>query len=163
MQLRDHGNATFDPATHRRIAVSTPAKAPGAANTSRFALHNQDLVDVMAELERCQADHRAAFVFDLAQSGRVHPLDEKDLSRHREESDGVFGPMVWDTPTLTAELPFTFSSLPSMAAIGRALKHDIVGENHFRFAPSRGSREDDANAIIQLLDNIGEARYSEPG
>ncbi|RAR02895.1 hypothetical protein DDE82_005449 [Stemphylium lycopersici] len=163
MQLRDHSNASFDPATHRRVAVFTPAKAQEAAVTSQFALHSQDLVDVMAELERCQADPRAAFVFDLAQSGRVHPLDEKDLGRHRKEKDGVFGPTVWDTPTLTAELPFTFTSPPSVAAVENALKNDIGGDNHFRFAPSRGSPEEDAKAIIQLLENIGKAKYSESG
>ncbi|KAI4949240.1 hypothetical protein J4E91_005704 [Alternaria rosae] len=117
----------------------------------------------MAELERQQPDHRAAFALDMAQGGRIHPLNEDELRNFREDRDGVFGPSRWDTPNLTGELPFTFTSLPSPAAVENAIKSDIGGENHFRFAPSRGSPEEDANAIMHLLDNIGNVKYSEPG
>ncbi|CAG5156588.1 uncharacterized protein ALTATR162_LOCUS4385 [Alternaria atra] len=117
----------------------------------------------MAELERYQDDHRAAFAFEMARGGRVHPLDENELKHFRKEKDGVFGLFQWDTPTLSEELPFTFTSPPGPAAVEKALKSDIGGENYFRFAPSRGSPDDDAAAITRLLDNIGNARYSEPG
>jgi len=163
MQLREHGDTTFDPTTHRLVTALTPRSARANTAISTSTLHNQDLVDVMAELERHQSDHRAAFAFDTAQGGRIHPLNEDELRHFQKETDGVFGPSQWDTPNLNGELPFTFTSLPSPTAVEKAIKSDVGGENHFRFAPSRGSPEDDANAVMHLLDNIGNPRYSEPG
>jgi hypothetical protein len=160
-ELRENGDTTFDPATHRLNNASDSRSTLAATPTSN--LHTQDLVDVMVELEPYQSDHRVAFAFEMAQDGRVHPLNEDELKNLRKERDGIFGPSQRDTPTLSAELPFTSTSLPSPAAIENAIKSDIGGKNHFRFAPSRGSPERDAHAIMRLLDNIGHARYSEPG
>ncbi|KAG9185489.1 hypothetical protein G6011_08033 [Alternaria panax] len=163
MQLREYGDENPDLSSHQPVTPSTPQPAPVNTATSTTTLHDQDLVDVMAELERCQVDRRAAFAFNMAKGGRIHPLNDDELKQFRKEKGGVFGSSTWDTPTLSTELPFTFTSLPSPAAVEKAIKSDIGGENHFRFAPSRGSPDDDALAIMRLLDNIGNARYSEPG
>ncbi|KAL1792934.1 hypothetical protein ACET3X_009441 [Alternaria dauci] len=163
MQLRGHEDVNSSPPISHSITTSTPQSVSAPAATTTFALHNQDLIDVMVELERYQVDHRAAFAFELAQGGRVHPLNEDEMKHFRKDKDGVFGPSSWDTPTLSRELPFTFTSLPSPASVENAIKNDIGGENHFRFAPSRGSPDDDAAAIMHLLDNIQTPGYSEPG
>ncbi|RYO54326.1 hypothetical protein AA0116_g9246 [Alternaria tenuissima] len=163
LQLREDNNLNFNSGSLHVMTTSTPQRVSGDTATTSSDLHNQDLVDVMAELERYQVDHRAAFAFEMAQRGRVHPLNEDELKHFRKEKDGVFGPSPWDTPNLSTELPFTFSSLPSPASVENAIKNDIGGENHFRFAPSRGSQDDDATAIMHLLDNIQTPTYSDPG
>lgn len=129
---------------------------------SRLALHNQDLVDVMLELERF-TDSRAAFAFKMAEKGHVHALDEIELKELRNAHRGIFNPSEWESPILSGFEEGPFISLPTVAQTQHILKTDIGGENFFRFAPSRGSPEKDAHAIMKLLDNVGNPTYREPG
>jgi hypothetical protein len=170
MQLREHGLRAFSPATHFLVTADVPQPVSPApptpqANTGGpdLSLHNQDLVDVMAELERVK-DLRAEFAFSMASDGQVHPLHDGELKLLRKEKeDTPYGPSEWASPILSGTELLPFRSIPSAARVETALKYDIGGENFFRFAPSRGSPEQDADAIIQLLDNISNPRYSTPG
>jgi hypothetical protein len=56
-----------------------------------LSLHDQDLVDVMAELERCEDDPRADFVFKQAESGQILPLSEEEFRPLRAVKGGPFG------------------------------------------------------------------------
>ncbi|KAF2830013.1 hypothetical protein CC86DRAFT_436047, partial [Ophiobolus disseminans] len=127
-----------------------------------LALHSQDLVDVMLHLEHCN-DPRAKHVFNLANRGTLHPLNEQKLKPLRLKKSGVFNEQIFNSPILypPASLPFDF--LPTVAEVQRALKEDISGPNTYRFAPPLGSAEKDAHATIKLLNNIPNPAFSDRG
>ncbi|KAF1943144.1 hypothetical protein EJ02DRAFT_487001 [Clathrospora elynae] len=127
-----------------------------------LAFHDQDLVDFMTELELCKYP-RARFAFHLAQGGHTRPLSEKESKRLRKETGSAYGSSVNDSPILSGLEGLLFALLLSALQMETELKLDIGGQNHFRFAPSRGSPELNANAVMRLLDNIGNPGFCEPG
>ncbi|KAA8618979.1 hypothetical protein PtrSN002B_005635 [Pyrenophora tritici-repentis] len=167
MHLRGRSDITPDDETnhltHLGVSSSTQEHVPETLIASSLALHNQDLVDVMFELEPFQADNLASLAFNMALGGLVHPLHENELKHLRKKKVGIYGPRQWDTPFLSEKLPFTFSSLLSPVAIQKVIRNDIGGENYFRFTSSYGSSLDDTAAIIELLDNITNPRFTSPG
>ncbi|KAL7773411.1 hypothetical protein CFE70_003375 [Pyrenophora teres f. teres 0-1] len=167
MQLRGRSNNTSSDDTNhltrRVVSSSTQQHVLETPIASSLSLHNQDLVDVMFELQPFQADSLADLAFNMALGGLIHPLHENELKHLRKENDGIYGPRQWDTPFLSEKLPFTFFSLPSPVAIQKAIRNDIGGENYFRFTSSYGSSAEDAAAIIELLDNITNPRFTSPG
>lgn len=122
-------------------------------------LHNQNLIDVMVELERTGSPN-ARFLHDLAESGRVHSLNENQLSPLRKQGK-IFQRSEWASPILTDQLPF--DNLPKTREIKNILMNEIGGENMYHFVPSRGTPELDAQAIVELLNNVGNSKYSAPG
>jgi hypothetical protein len=170
MQLREHGSRAFSPATHSLVTAAGPQPVFPAPPTPQvnaggpdLSLHNQDLVDVMAELERVE-NTRAEFAFGMVSNGQVHPLHDGELkSLRKEKEDTPYDPCEWASPILSGTELSPFRSIPSAARVEAVIKYDIGGDNFFRFAPSRGSPDQDADAIIQLLDNISNPRYSNPG
>lgn len=156
---RHVGNLAFSMTS---LANEQELPAAPIPSRSRLALHNQDLVDVMLELERVKG-READCAFKMAKGGRVHALNELELKKLRNARGGVFNPSEWESPILSGSEELPFISPPTVAQTQRILKEDIGGENFFRFAPSRGSPEMDAQATMKLLDNIGNPTYREPG
>ncbi|KAJ4340005.1 hypothetical protein N0V95_007641 [Ascochyta clinopodiicola] len=122
-------------------------------------LHTQDLVDVMVELDRSD-NPRSHVLHELAEAGRVHSLDEKDLGPLRKTGT-VFHRNEWASPVLSDQHPF--ENMLNTDQIKAVLLNEIGGENGYSFSPVRHSPEEDAQAIVELLNNIGNPSYSEPG
>ncbi|KAJ4319902.1 hypothetical protein N0V94_003674 [Neodidymelliopsis sp. IMI 364377] len=122
-------------------------------------LHNQGLVDVMAELDRSN-DPRTRVLHHLAETGHVYPLDENQLGPLRKAST-VFPRSEWLSPILDDKLPF--EKLLNTKQMRGVIANEIGGENTYFFAPSRGSPELNAQAIVELLNNIHDPYYSKPG
>jgi hypothetical protein len=130
--------------------------------STRLALHTQTLEDVILLFERC-SDPRATLAFRLALTGSFHALDETVLQHLRKKASSIFPEDITDSPILSdpTDLPFRF--LPTSTEIASILKKDIGGPNTFRFAPSLGSPDVDAQATLDLLNNISNANYNARG
>lgn len=163
-QLRGYSDTTPDndinPPTCSTVGISTQHHVPETPIGSSSAIYNQDLADVMFNLEPLNTDARAALAFNMALAGRIHPLDENELKQLRKGRHAIYGPRQWDTPILSEELPFTFSSLHSPVAIQKALTNETGGENYFRLTSSHGTLENDVTAVVDLLGNITDPNYS---
>lgn len=134
---------------------------PAPQASSRYALHNQDLVDVMFELDHI-VDARAQVAFEMATHGHIHALNENDLKPLREGPGRVFDSSERESPILSGNIPF--STLPNVSQVQKLLTADIGGKpDSFRFDPSFGSPEQDARAVKNLLGNIPNPKYQEPG
>lgn len=122
-------------------------------------LHDQDLVDIMVELDRSNSP-RARILHDLADSGHVYSLDEKELGPLRKAGT-VFHRSEWASPILNDQLPF--ENLPNTKQIKGVLIKEVTGDAIHCFSPTLGSLEKDARALVGLLTNIGNPHYSKPG
>lgn len=127
--------------------------------TADLALHTQDLADVMVELDRAKSPN-SRMLRELAELGHVYPLNEEILSPLCKQGE-VFQCSEWSMPILTSQLPLEES--PDAKQIKSILKNEIGGKNTFHFVPTRGTPEADAQAIVALLDNIGNPSYSAAG
>ncbi|KAI8934932.1 hypothetical protein NX059_008600 [Plenodomus lindquistii] len=135
---------------------------PKALKVSWVALHTQNLIDVMAELEFCQ-DPRAAVLFKMALAGNHHALNEEALKELRREGVGPFKPNIFESPVLAGWNLQPFAFMPDADDIQHILLAEIGAPNVFRFAPTRGSVERDARAAAELLGNIANPRFKDPG
>ncbi|KAJ8109978.1 hypothetical protein OPT61_g7051 [Boeremia exigua] len=122
-------------------------------------LHTQDLANLMVELERDDSPCFQAF-YNLVASGSFYPLNEKELGPVRRLGT-VFSPDEWASPVLTEYTPF--ETLPNPDQIRKILWKDIRGETSYHYSPSQGSPEKDGQAIVELLNNVSNPRYSKPG
>lgn len=113
----------------------------------------------MKELDRSDSP-RSRVLRDLVQAVRVHTLDETVLGRMRRTGT-VFQRSEWASPILASQMPF--SNVLNTKQIRGVLSNDISVEKSYYFSPTRGSAEDDAQAIVELLNNIDNPRYSKPG
>ena len=124
-----------------------------------LALHNQDLVDVMVEADRCGSPY-ALILHDLAEHGYAYPLDEEELGPLRQKGKAFEG-SIWNSPILTE---FTSPKIePDTNQVKETLLNDIAGDDVYSFAPSHGSRSEDALAISNLINNIDNPRYNKSG
>jgi hypothetical protein len=123
-----------------------------------LSLHNQDLVDVMFELEDCK-DARFVQIYRMAKEGNLLQLNVEEGT---DDMDGLLQDF-WNAPILSGIEERPLEDLPTPAQVQHIIKQNISSENHFRFAPSRGSPEADAHAIQNLLDNITNPTYTAPG
>ena len=124
-----------------------------------LSLHTQDLADAMVELDRINTPN-SRMLHGLVNGGSTHPLDEKKLKPLRKQGQ-VYQGSEWASPILTSQLPL--DSPPNAKQIKGILMNEIGGKNSFHFAPTRGSPETDARAIIALLNNIENPSYSTKG
>ncbi|KAF1359005.1 hypothetical protein EJ07DRAFT_78156, partial [Lizonia empirigonia] len=122
-------------------------------------LHNQNRNDIMIELDRSN-NPRARIFYDLVANGNVHSLDEKKLGPLRK-ANTVFHRSEWASPMLNDQLPF--ATMLNTNQIKGLLLNDLGGNDLYHFTPTRGSPEKDAQAIVELLNNIGNPHYSKPG
>lgn len=122
-------------------------------------LHNQNRNDIMIELDGSN-NPRARILHDLVANGNVHSLDENKLGPLRKAGT-VFHHSEWASPMLNDRLPF--ATMLNTNQIKRLLLNDLGGKNLYHFTPTRGSPEKDAQAMVELLNNIGNAHYSKPG
>ncbi|KAH7361186.1 hypothetical protein BKA66DRAFT_573534 [Pyrenochaeta sp. MPI-SDFR-AT-0127] len=162
---REHVSKLVSPVTgsgFTAVESQLPQHERAPISTSLLRLHNQDLVDVMFEIEKCE-NPCAQSIFNLALGGHIHSLDESALKELRKERIGIFKPSEWDSPILAGMEQFPFASVPPVAQIQSIVTYDMEDQNSFRFAPSRGSPEQDTHAAVKLLNNIGNSVYCEPG
>lgn len=122
-------------------------------------LHNQDRTDVMVELNRSN-NPRARILHDLAAGGYFYSLDEKQLGPLRKAGT-IFHRSEWNSPILNDQLPF--ENTLNTKQIKGVLLNEIAGKDIHHFSPTRGSPEKDAQAIVELLNNISNPHYSKPG
>jgi hypothetical protein len=132
-------------------------------NDLDLSLHNQDLVDVMDELQRCQGDPRADFAYKQAETVHVLPLSEEEFKPLRAVKGGPFDPSQYDLPLLQPQTLFEKLVFPCTEDVQAILKKDMEGDIDYSFAPTRGSSEKDTNAAMRLLNHIGVPNYEEPG
>jgi hypothetical protein len=141
--------------------MSTTQQA--TTNDLDLSLHNQDLVDVMDELQRCQGDPRADFAYKQTETGHVLPLSEEEFKPLRAVRGEPFDPAQHDLPLLQPQTIFAGLEFPCTQDVLATLKKDMEGEVDYRFAPSHGSAEKDTNAAMRLLEHISDPNYDEPG
>jgi hypothetical protein len=123
-----------------------------------LALHTQDLVDVMFELENCK-DARFVQVYEMVKKGNLLQLNVEEGTYDMDVPLQDF----WDAPVLSGVEELPLDVLPTPAELQHTLKQEVGGENRFRFAPSRGSPEADAHATKALLNNITNPLYTGSG
>ena len=125
-----------------------------------LALHNQELVDVMVETDRC-GDHRSARILhDLAEGGHAFPLDEKELGPLRQEGK-VLEHSIWALPVLTDLMPPEIA--PDTNQVKEILLNNLAGANLENFYPPGGSRSENELVLSNLINNIDNPRYRENG
>lgn len=132
------------------------------------SLHIQDLANVMLELEHYH-EPRVRMIYDMVRAGQLHPLHEEVLSKLRRspkqaaKSTEVYAASEWDSPVLSGLEELPFDKLPTAGQVQTILRKEVKGNRSFQFGPTRGSPEADAMAAADLLVNIGNARFSQPG
>jgi len=124
------------------------------------ALHTQDLVNVMVELDRWKSEARFAKALKMANRGTLYQLNEEHLEDHR---GGIFGKEIWDSPVLSGKDYLPLNSLPTPAQTQRIMTLEVGGENEYTFAPSHGSSDLDVHATKALLENILNPAYTNRG
>ncbi len=122
-------------------------------------LHTQDLADIIVELQRDDSPGCRA-LYDLVASGSMYLLDEKELGPLRRKGT-VFSRDEWASPVFTRDTPFATILSPNQ--VQRTLLNDVGGKNRYYFAPCRGSPELDGQAVMELLHNMSNPRYNQPG
>ncbi|KAF3008870.1 hypothetical protein E8E13_011013 [Curvularia kusanoi] len=127
--------------------------------TDLLKLHTQDLIDVMVQTDRSN-NALAGIVWDLANRGIVYPLNEMNLGPLRQEGR-IFQRDAWKSPILCDQLPLEDEF--SFDQVKQILLDDVGSEEAYCFAPSHNSRKEDARAILELISNIDNPQYSEPG
>lgn len=123
-----------------------------------LALHNQELVDVMDEADRCDGPH-ARILHDLAEGGHAFPLDEKELGPLRQKGQ-VFLHSIWASPVLTDRMQPAIE--PDTNQVKEILLKDIASDSLEFFFPSHGSRTDNLLALSSLINNIDNPRHRGP-
>jgi hypothetical protein len=153
---------------------------PSSATMNRckpvnLALHNQGLVDVM-HLVDGNSDPAAQIIYNLALTGHIHSLDGKQLAETRK--DGSLShpfPSKEESPFLS-DMPF-FESPADLQQfqyiLYKDLCHTYVGiqdmytqemqETRFHFRPQMRSLVQEKEAAMQLLSNIDNPMYRQPG
>ncbi|KAH3945928.1 hypothetical protein HBH98_112530 [Parastagonospora nodorum] len=124
------------------------------------ALHTQDLIDIMVELDHWKFEPRFAKALKMANRGTLYQLNEQDLEDHR---GGIFGKEIWDSPILSGKNNIPLTSLPTPAQTQRIMMLEIGGDNEYTFAPSHGSSDLDVHATKVLLENMLNPTYASRG
>lgn len=124
------------------------------------ALHTQDLVDVMVELDHWKSEPRFAKALKMTNCGTLYQLSEQDLEDHR---GGIFGKEIWDSPVLSGKDDIPLTSLPAPAQTEHIMMLEIGGGNEYTFAPSHSTPDLDAYATKALLENILNPTYTNRG
>jgi hypothetical protein len=131
------------------------------ADSNYLALHNQDLVDVMVEADNSSSPS-ALILHDLAEGGHAYALNEKLLGPLRREGK-AFKRNIWASPILT-DLMSPLNA-PDINQVKEILLNDIhAGRGLLTFSPPpRGSPDEDALVMSNLINNLDNPRYRQPG
>jgi hypothetical protein len=135
---------------------------------TNLALHNQDLIDVMALVDDSR-NPVAQAIYQVAYAGHIHSLDEKQLEETRKNRSIAF-PKKEESPFL-GNTPL-FESLPNVYQIKHALLTDFQIIDNEAFADDEMTDIEDAdvdmadtensNADVQMTDGIyGEGSFEE--
>lgn len=125
-------------------------------------LHEQDLIEILAELEDCHSD-RAETIKEHIADGRFYPLHRKYIPGYHKpvKTAGgkktstvtqIFPKDQWECPILFEDAqPWSF--LPIALVIKTTLETNLKTQP-WRFAPSSGSSELDYQAARELVESI---------